>query len=65
MIYLWHNTNNGMYEMGDQTEMIIMESSYQVTLIHEFEANEVKCAEKILLNLNRASSELNPSLAMV
>ena len=64
MIYLWHNTNMGMYEMGDFTEKTIRSSSNDITIIHEFESDEIRCAEKILMNLNRASGELRRSMAV-
>lgn len=58
MIYLWHNTNIGMYEMGDFSEKTLRETSHEISVIYEFEHSEQRCAEKILKNLNRASTEL-------
>ncbi|WP_258100250.1 hypothetical protein [Marinoscillum pacificum] len=64
MIYLWHNSNIGMYEMGDFTEKTIKEASSEITVVYEFDHSEVKCAEKILKNLNRASTEISSKLAV-
>lgn len=64
MIYLWHNSNTGIYEMGNEQNMKIELAMHQVTIVHEFEADEHRFAEKILTNLNRAAGEKRYSLAV-
>ncbi len=62
MIYLWHNTTTGVYEMGTLEAFSLIESTYEVTLFYKFRKEEVRQAKKILLNLNRASIERNIEL---
>ena len=50
--------------MGDFTEKTIREASSEITVVYEFDHSEVKCAEKILKNLNRASTEISSKLAV-
>ena len=41
MIYLWHNTTLGIYEMGNQADFAVQESLHDVTSVYEFEMDEL------------------------
>ncbi len=64
MIYLWHNSTLGVYEMGDERTFSIEVAMNDVTAVHEFTTDEKRFAEKILTNLNRAAGEMKFSKAM-
>ncbi|MEQ8470142.1 MAG: hypothetical protein RIC35_03110 [Marinoscillum sp.] len=61
MIYLWHNTQHGNYEMGNERDFHLANLLSEVTIVHEFDGDEVRIAEKILINLNRAVGEMAPA----
>ena len=64
MIYLWHNSKLGIYEMGDEQTYNIEAAMKDVTVVHEFHMAEQRFAEKILKNLNRAAGELKFSMSV-